>query len=218
MRRSNAASSCASTSRRAESASCQSTISCAPRQNGMTARYSGTRAFTFVLSKITECALSPMRPGPHAGMARAKQIELSVAASRTPIVTDPLRVRQILTNLISNAIKYSPHGGRVEMRLVSSEGVERISDCVGVEVRDSGPGIPVELQSKVFQEFFRVRAGDDAPSGNGLGLAISRRVAQLLGGDVRFIEAESGGAVFTLWLPSKRSAERSGSGHREVDS
>jgi len=154
----------------------------------------------------------------HAGMARAKQIELSVAASRTPIVTDPLRVRQILTNLISNAIKYSPHGGRVEMRLVSSEGVERIRDCVGVEVRDSGPGIPVELQSKVFQEFFRVRAGDDAPSGNGLGLAISRRVAQLLGGDVRFIEAESGGAVFTLWLPSKRSAERSGSGHREVDS
>lgn len=140
----------------------------------------------------------------HAGIARAKHIELSVAASRTPIVTDRLRVRQILTNLLSNAIKYSPHGGRVELKVVSSEGVERITDCMGVEVRDSGPGIPVELQSKVFQEFFRVRSGDDAPSGNGLGLAISRRIAQLLGGDVRFVEAENGGAVFTLWLPSKR--------------
>ena len=143
----------------------------------------------------------------HAGMARAKHIELSVAASRTPIVTDPLRVRQILTNLLSNAIKYSPDGGRVELKVVSSEGVERIADCVGIEVRDSGPGIPVELQSKVFQEFFRVRAGDDAPNGNGLGLAISRRIAQLLGGDVRFMEAENGGAVFTLWLPSKRKPQ-----------
>ncbi|HMI57299.1 MAG TPA: HAMP domain-containing sensor histidine kinase, partial [Gemmatimonadaceae bacterium] len=140
----------------------------------------------------------------HTGMARAKQIDLIVAAIRTPVVTDPLRVRQILTNLLSNAIKYSPRGGRVELTIVSSKGVDRIVDCVGLEVRDSGPGIPVELQSKVFQEFFRVRSGDDAPDGNGLGLAISRRIAQLLGGDVRFVEAEDGGAVFTLWLPSKR--------------
>ncbi|HEV7704441.1 MAG TPA: HAMP domain-containing sensor histidine kinase, partial [Gemmatimonadaceae bacterium] len=140
----------------------------------------------------------------HVGMARAKQIDILVGARRTPIVTDPLRVRQILTNLLSNAIKYSPHGARVELKIVSSEGAERIADCVGVEVRDSGPGIPVELQSKVFQEFFRVRSGNDAPNGNGLGLAISRRIALLLGGDVRFIEAENGGAIFTLWLPSKR--------------
>ena len=141
----------------------------------------------------------------HEGIARAKQIELSVTASCTPIVTDPLRVRQILTNLLSNAIKYSPHGARVELKLVTSEGVDRVTDSVGVEVRDAGPGIPVELQSKIFQEFFRVRSGDGAPNGNGLGLAISRRIARLLGGDVRYIEAENGGAVFTLWLPAKRA-------------
>lgn len=139
----------------------------------------------------------------HEGMAQAKGIEVSVAASRTPLVTDPLRVQQVLTNLLSNAIKYSPTGGRVELCIVTSGDGAATADRLGVEVRDSGPGIPTELSSKVFQEFFRVRTADaSAPNGNGLGLAISRRLAHVLGGDVTFANGESGGAVFTLWLPS----------------
>jgi signal transduction histidine kinase len=143
------------------------------------------------------------------GMAQAKGIHVSVAAARTPLVTDPLRVQQVLTNLLSNAIKYSRPGGRVELSIVAPGGGESASDRIGVEVRDSGPGIPAELRSKVFQEFFRVRAGDaSVPNGNGLGLAISRRLAQVLGGDVTFVNGDIGGAVFTLWLPSAHAATR----------
>jgi signal transduction histidine kinase len=113
----------------------------------------------------------------------------------------------VLTNLLSNAIKYSLEGGKVSVSIVSSSDPELAR--VGVEVRDTGVGIPAELQARVFQEFFRVRTGDAyAPHSNGLGLAISRRLAQLLGGDVQFADGDAGGSVFTLWLPSTRQAAR----------
>lgn len=141
----------------------------------------------------------------HEGMALARRVEIAVHAPHTPLVTDPLRVRQVLTNLLSNAIKYSLEGGPVSMSIVSSSDPELAR--VGVEVRDTGVGIPAELQAKVFQEFFRVRTGDAyAQHSNGLGLAISRRLAQLLGGDVQFADGDAGGSVFTLWLPSTRQA------------
>jgi signal transduction histidine kinase len=143
----------------------------------------------------------------HEGMALARRIEIAVRAQHTPLVTDPLRVRQVLTNLLSNAIKYSLEGGKVSVSIVSSSDPELAR--VGVEVRDTGVGIPAELQARVFQEFFRVRTGDAyAPHSNGLGLAISRRLAQLLGGDVQFADGDAGGSVFTLWLPSTRQAAR----------
>jgi len=135
----------------------------------------------------------------HRGSAREHGLSIDVAAATSPIVTDPLRVRQILANLLSNAIKYTPSGGQVSVSLVPEAAVGR-SGRVGVEVRDTGPGIPSELQPHLFEEFFRVRAAGSAVRGNGLGLAISRRLARLIGGDLTFREGESHGAVFTLWL------------------
>jgi nitrogen-specific signal transduction histidine kinase len=139
----------------------------------------------------------------HQGMAREHGVDVTVMAPPTPIVTDPVRVRQILANLVSNAIKYTPSGGHVRVSVVNSRRAPELGEVVGVEVRDTGSGIPPELHEKVFEEFFRVRdSGASLADGNGLGLAISRRIARLLGGDVTVSDADGGGAVFTLWLTS----------------
>jgi len=143
----------------------------------------------------------------HEGMAREQGIDIAVAAQPTPIVTDPVRVRQILANLVSNAIKYTPSGGHVRVSVVHERRAPAHEQSVGVEVRDTGPGIPRELRSKVFEEFFRVRnAASGAPDGNGLGLAISRRIARLLGGDITFSDGngDEAGSVFTLWFGLSR--------------
>jgi signal transduction histidine kinase len=132
-------------------------------------------------------------------MAQEHGVSLRATSDPTPLVTDPLRVQQVLSNLLSNAIKYTPRNGTIQVRLVRDAAADARAKRVGVEVRDSGPGIPPELRARVFEEFFRVRASGFTANGNGLGLAISRRIARLLGGD-------GGGSVFTLWLPRSRAA------------
>ena len=140
----------------------------------------------------------------HRGMARERGVDVAVSAEPRSLVTDPLRVRQILANLVTNAIKYTPPGGHVRVSIVDSQRVRDRGKVVGVEVRDTGPGIPAELHERVFEEFFRLpNAG--ATNGNGLGLAISRRIARLLGGEITVADADGGGAAFTLWFPSSRA-------------
>ena len=93
------------------------------------------------------------------------------------------------------------HAGTIRVRIVREQRPQDRSDRVGVEIRDTGPGIPPELRGRVFDEFFRVRASRNGTNGNGLGLAISLRIARLLGGDVTYADNDGGGSVFTLWLP-----------------
>jgi signal transduction histidine kinase len=146
----------------------------------------------------------------HRGMARERGVDIAIDAQPTSLMTDPLRVRQILANLVTNAIKYTPSGGHIRVSIVDSQRVNDRGKVVGVEVRDTGPGIPSELHERVFDEFFRVpNNGAKAENGNGLGLAISRRIARLLGGDVIVADADGGGAVFTLWFPSSRAVRKS---------
>ncbi len=142
----------------------------------------------------------------HQGMARERGVDITVMAAPTPIVTDPLRVRQVLANLVSNAIKYTPSGGHVRVSVVHARR-PGLGEAIGVEVRDTGSGIPPELHEKVFEEFFRVRHKHDGngANGNGLGLAISRRIARLLGGDVTVSDGDGGGAVFTMWFAARAS-------------
>jgi signal transduction histidine kinase len=136
----------------------------------------------------------------HRGMAQERGVTIAAAADTTPLVTDPLRAQQVLTNLLSNAIKYTPRDGSITVRIVRDEKHKQRNDRVGVEVRDTGPGIPADLRARVFDEFFRVRALGVSTNGNGLGLAISRRIARLLGGDVVHADNDGGGSIFTLWL------------------
>jgi signal transduction histidine kinase len=72
---------------------------------------------------------------------------------------------------------------------------------VVVEVCDTGPGIPAAFQERIFDEFFRTPAATTAAHGDGIGLATSRRVARLLGGDITLRNRDDGGAIFALWLP-----------------
>ncbi|HEY4560406.1 MAG TPA: HAMP domain-containing sensor histidine kinase, partial [Lysobacter sp.] len=114
------------------------------------------------------------------------------------VLTDPARVRQIVGNLVSNALKYTPRG-RVVVDVDTSEDGPREGRWARVCVIDTGPGIADEKKPLVFLEYTRLDPSQ-AP-GMGIGLAISRQVARRLQGDITVHDAEGGGASFTLWLP-----------------
>jgi signal transduction histidine kinase len=142
----------------------------------------------------------------HQPVLRDRQLTLTVAsAPGTPhIWGDADRLEQALQNLAANAIRHTPDGG--EVRLLA----EPAGDRVRITVTDSGPGIPPEHLSHIFDRFYKAdaaRAGTRVPSGSGLGLSIVRAIVVRHGGDVHASNAPDGGAVFTLILPA---AHRSG--------
>lgn len=120
----------------------------------------------------------------------------------TLVTTDPVRVRQVLGNVLSNAVKYTPRGGVVQISVAAGTDAE-LGQVITCDVADTGPGIPEPLRERVFEEFFRVPATVAIAQGTGVGLAIARRVARLLGGDLRVRETSGGGATFSLLIPSE---------------
>jgi signal transduction histidine kinase len=157
---------------------------------------------------------------------RGLSFSIAVGASLPRVRTDPTHLRQILVNLIGNAVKYTPAGGiTVRGRLVpavsptrstggrrhSTETSQRRNGppderrtWIALQVVDTGVGISASDHARIFEEFEQVNAGPRGESmqrGTGLGLAISRRLAQLLDGEIG-VESELGkGSTFTLWLP-----------------
>jgi len=124
------------------------------------------------------------------------RLALNLPKEPLPVVGSPDRLRQVIGNLISNAIKYSPRGGIVELRAESTDGTVR------VEVRDEGIGIPVPQQPQIFTKFFRGDAAASGIPGTGLGLAVSRDIVESHGGRIGFTSAEGEGATFFVELPS----------------
>jgi two-component system, OmpR family, sensor histidine kinase BaeS len=122
-----------------------------------------------------------------------------------PLVSvDPVRIREVLSNLVSNALRYAPRGGRIEIdvrmagraegdRPVAANGAGSIE----IEVRDTGPGIDAELLPHVFERFAR---GADS-SGSGLGLSIARGLVELHGGTIQAAAPGGGGTAITIQLP-----------------
>ncbi len=131
--------------------------------------------------------------------AVTQQVKLSLTPPTTPlpeVELDPIRLEQILTNLLSNAMRYTPAGGQVDLTLSTTP------TTVLVNVHDSGPGIPPESLPYIFGRFYRVdKSRARAEGGSGLGLAIARQLARAHGGDLTVANHPSGGAVFTLILP-----------------
>jgi PAS domain S-box-containing protein len=116
-----------------------------------------------------------------------------------PIALDPNRIAQAITNLIVNAINYTPQGGSITVKLVS----ESNADYAVVSITDSGIGIAPEYIQHVFEPFFRI---EDAVKGTGLGLSITKEIVTLHGGDI-LVESEPGkGSCFQIRLPVKRQA------------
>ena len=128
--------------------------------------------------------------------AQEKAIDLSVSAVPVPaLVGDRVRLHQVLDNLISNALKFTPEGGSVDVR-TSSEG-----DHV-VEVSDTGIGIPIADQPRLFERFFRSSAAtDQAIPGTGLGLAIVKAIVEAHAGRITVMSAEGRGTTFRVELP-----------------
>jgi hypothetical protein len=121
---------------------------------------------------------------------------LAYAADLPELEIDPDRVGQALGNVLSNAIKYTPPGGRV---LVSSG----VSDGkFWVRVSDTGPGISAEDQKRIFTPFFRGRATSGANRGTGLGLSIARELIVAHNGQLEVSSTPGQGSQFTFWLPT----------------
>jgi signal transduction histidine kinase len=126
--------------------------------------------------------------------ARRLDTCVQVDAQLEQVVIDPGRLRQVLYNYLSNAIKFTPPDGRITVQLVAEgDGVFRVS------VTDTGPGIRPEDMDRLFQEFQQVGRPD--PRGTGLGLALTRRIVEALGGRV-WVEGRLGeGSTFSATLP-----------------
>jgi signal transduction histidine kinase len=133
------------------------------------------------------------------GLAKGAQIRVSVNLPRDlPTVrADGSRVREIILNLVENAVKYTPSGGRVDLTAVERNG------CVAVSVADTGVGIPDGAGEQVFEPFYRVpgaKTQGGQPS-SGLGLAITKRLVEAHGGAIGFVSRPSEGTTFTFTLP-----------------
>ena len=153
-----------------------------------------------VVQIARDCVDDYRATGERAGLVLVFDVDRSAIDAASNVSTDPARVRQVLGNLLSNAVKYTPRGGTVRL-IVASCDDEELGNVVACGVADSGPGVPVALRDRVFEEFFRVPATVAIAPGTGVGLAIARRVARLLGGDLRLSETPGGGATFSLLLP-----------------
>jgi signal transduction histidine kinase len=127
------------------------------------------------------------------------RVELPAALPST--LSDAERVRQVLANLMSNAIKYTPAGGCVAVRacVETDDGAPARGTWIATQVVDTGQGIRGDQQHRLFQEFTRFDAS--GTPGAGIGLAISQKIAEALGGRITVQSEEGRGSTFTLWLP-----------------
>lgn len=127
-------------------------------------------------------------------LAERKSVRLEREGCEATVSADADKLKQVLVNLVDNAVKFSPQ--RSEVRLV----IVRGSEGLRLTVRDQGPGIAAADAPHLFDRFFRGHAADTAP-GTGLGLAIARNLARLHGGDITLDPAAERGSCFTLRLP-----------------
>jgi len=114
---------------------------------------------------------------------------------------DPDALKQVAINIIGNALKFTPSGGRVDVSLSCDE------DSMYFSVKDNGPGIPEEDLEKVFEKFYRVEHAETAVDGTGLGLSIAREIIEAHGGTVTVKSRVSEGAEFLVRLPLLRQSD-----------
>jgi two-component system phosphate regulon sensor histidine kinase PhoR len=127
--------------------------------------------------------------------AKAQRVTIVVPEDASHVTADATKLHDVVRNLVENAVNYSPDGA--EVRLEAS----RAEHAFTIAVVDSGPGIPPEDLTRVFERFYRVDKSRSRPGGTGLGLAIVRHLVELHGGEVAAANRPEGGAVFTVTLP-----------------
>ncbi len=140
--------------------------------------------------------------------ARARSISFILSSDEDCAVrADRERLLQILINLLSNAIKYTPSGGTIQLDYPSRARGDDNPRIAYVRVRDTGPGIPLDRQSAIFEPFVQLESPvSGRPEGVGLGLAISRDLARAMDGELRVRSEPGAGCSFTLSLPRAQPA------------
>jgi PAS domain S-box-containing protein len=145
--------------------------------------------------------------------ADTKEIELPTtlpALAVRHVLADRQRLKQVLVNLVSNAVKYNRRGGRVDFPITSD------GDRIAIGVSDTGAGIPQEMVGRLFVPFDRLGAERTAVPGTGLGLALSKALVEAMDGEIRVDTHEGSGSTFTVVLPAADSvAKRSEEGPSE---
>jgi signal transduction histidine kinase len=131
--------------------------------------------------------------------AERRRIALSLAAPAAPVELyfDPRELEKVFDNLLANALKFTPEGGRVEVSLATRPG----KDAVEVNVRDDGPGIPLAELERVFDRFHQVDGEERRRfGGSGIGLALARQLVELHRGMISVTSTEGRGSCFTVTL------------------
>jgi signal transduction histidine kinase len=132
---------------------------------------------------------------------KGQSLTLELPHSLPLTKADRRRVEQVMFNLLSNATKFTPKGGRVMVRAWSAEGE------VVVEVEDTGPGITKTEQARIFQPYYRVEADRQRFPGLGLGLALSKQLVEFQGGRM-WVQSQPGqGSIFAFSLPQLKEAQ-----------
>ena len=136
-------------------------------------------------------------------LAERKELQLSITCAHDskPVVTDALRLQEVLTNLISNAIRYTESG---DVKVVCQMTEQQLA----ITVYDTGVGIAPKDQTQIFDPFYRVQNGHYAPDSTGLGLTIVSQLVELLQGEIQLVSHVGKGSAFTVVLPLRLKAER----------
>jgi signal transduction histidine kinase len=162
-----------------------------------------------IAGDAAEAAVALIRP-----QAVAKGVDIAATLGGNPraaYIGDPQRVQQILMNLLSNAVKFTAAGGSVSVRCATQRGrgngsPDAIGDWTSITVQDTGVGIAGDDIDRIFHPFVQVENGyTRVHGGTGLGLTISRSLAQMMGGDIAVDSAPGRGSRFTLWLRAPNS-------------
>jgi two-component system, sensor histidine kinase len=152
---------------------------------------------------LVDFAISPLFDqirGEFASIATAKGLRFSIDAAAATVNSDPALIGQVMRNLVSNAIKYTPRGW-VELRC------ERGENGVRIEVRDSGVGIPTDQLGLIYDEFYQVGVSPNSSrEGYGLGLSIVQRIAKLLNLELNVVSEPGKGSIFSFELPAALGA------------
>jgi PAS domain S-box-containing protein len=143
--------------------------------------------------------------------AREQQVAIDVPESVPPVLADKRYARQVISNLVANASKYSPEQSVI--RVVA----RAVANMVRISVEDQGPGIPPEQQAGLFERFYRVRSDTDAP-GVGLGLAIAKGIVEAHGGSIGIDSQLGSGTCVWFTLPCATRAGYDNGGERNADS
>ncbi|MBE9208847.1 histidine kinase [Nostoc sp. LEGE 06077] len=127
--------------------------------------------------------------------AKSQTLETDIPSDLPCVYADPERIRQVLVNLLDNAIKYTPEGGKITVA-----GLHRTTQKIQFSVGDTGPGIPVESRDLIFENHFRLQR-DQATDGYGIGLSLCQRIVRAHYGQIWVDSSPNGGAWFHFTLP-----------------